>query len=86
MNDDEKRRLLLLGSTISRCNKMHLCAGWGIEWKWAGEAPTSFGALRSRMLFLFDGKWLQGKSWDEDVAPLLKDLRPKAKPAASPPR
>lgn len=69
-NDSEKRRLLL-GDTISRCNKMHLCAGWMIAWKWAGECPTSSGVMRSRMLFLLDGKWQQGKSWDGDVRPTL---------------
>ncbi len=60
-------RALLLGSTISRCNKMHLCAGWGVQWRWEGEGPTRSGVMRSRMLFFIDGEWLRGKSWDEDV-------------------
>ena len=61
----------LLGDTLSRCNKMHLCAGWGIEWKWEGEGPGPTGVMPSRMLFLIDGEWRRAKSWDEDVRPTL---------------
>ncbi len=68
-----EQRRLLLGDSLSRCNKMHLCAGWSVEWKWAGEGPTPSGVMRSRMLFLLGGKWEQGKSWDEDVRPTLRD-------------
>ncbi len=67
------KRKILLGDSISRINKMHLCAGWGIEWRWEGEGPAPSGTMRSRMLFLIDGEWLRGKSWDEDVRPLLRD-------------
>ncbi len=67
----KQKRAALLGDGISRCNKMHLCAGWGVEWKWEGEGPTPTGVMRSRMLFLIDGKWERGKSWDEDVRPTL---------------
>ena len=72
LTDAEKRRVLL-GDSISRCNKMHLCAGWGIEWRWEGDGPITNGTMRSRMLFLLDGKWERAKSWDEDVRPLLED-------------
>ncbi len=71
MLTDAKRRSILLGDSISRCNKMHLCATWLIEWRWEGEGPTVSGTMRSRMLFLFDGVWHRAKSWDEDVRPLL---------------
>lgn len=64
-------KVLLLSNQVSRCNKMHLCAGWGVEWKWEGEPPTSNGTMRSRMLFLIDGEWRRAKSWDEDVRPTL---------------
>jgi len=71
--DDAKRRRVLLGDEISRCNKMHLCAGWGIEWRWEGDGPGPTGVMSSRMLFLLDGKWLRAKSWDEDVRPKLQE-------------
>ena len=67
----KQKRAMLLGDGLSRCNKMHLCAGWGIEWKWEGEGPGPTGVMHSRMLFLIDGKWERGKSWDGDVRPTL---------------
>lgn len=75
------KKAILLGSEISRCNKMHLCAGWGVEWKWEGEPPLPNGIMRSRMLFLIEGQWLRGKSWDEDVRPRL--VTNERKPLAS---
>lgn len=66
----ERHRCLISG-LISRCNKMALCAEWGIDWRWEGEGPTPNGTMRSRMLFLIDGTWQRGKSWDEDVRPKL---------------
>lgn len=60
-------RKLILGDSISRCNKMHLCSGWGIKWRWEGEGPTGNGTMRSQMLFLLDGQWQRARSWDEDV-------------------
>ncbi len=76
----KQKRAMLLGDGISRCNKMHLCADWGIEWKWEGEGPTPSGVMRSRMLFLLDGKWERGKSWDEDVRPMLIERDGKKDP------
>jgi hypothetical protein len=67
------QRKVLLGDGVSRCNKMHLCSGWGIEWRWEGEGTTPNGTMRSRMLFLIDGTWQRGKSWDEDVRPTLNE-------------
>jgi hypothetical protein len=58
---------LLLGPTISRCNKMHLCSLWRVPWRWEGEGPTPSGVMRSRMLFLIGGEWVRAQSWDEDV-------------------
>ncbi len=52
---------------------MHLAAAWGAEWKWSGEGPAPNGTMRSRMLFRDGERWVQAKSWDEDVRPLLKD-------------
>lgn len=69
----ERHRELLLGSATSRCNKMHLAAAWGVEWRWAGSGPSASGVMASRMLFLIDNEWLEAKSWDEDVRPKLKD-------------
>ena len=71
----EERVRVLLGDGGSRCNKMHLAAGWGFEWRWEGEGPEKNGTMRSRMLFLIDGEWRRAKSWDEDVRPLLKDFK-----------
>ncbi len=71
----------LLGKDGSRCNKMHLAAGWGFMWRWKGEGPTANGTMRSRMEFLIDGKWITAKSWDEDVRPKLKDGLGKQKQA-----
>lgn len=65
------QRALLLGASISRCNKMHLAAGWGVVWRWEGDGPTPSGVMRSRMLFLLGGQWHRAKSWDEDVLPDL---------------
>ncbi len=69
----EERAKVLLSDESSRCNKMHLAAGWGFEWRWEGEGPLPSGTMRSRMLFLIDGEWTRAKSWDEDVRPTLRD-------------
>lgn len=73
------QRSALLGDGLSRCNKMHLCSGWGITWRWEGEGPGPTGVMRSRMLFLIDGEWRRAKSWDEDVRPSLQFMNPKLK-------
>jgi hypothetical protein len=67
----ELHKRILLGMETSRCNKMHLCASWGVQWRWEGEGPSESGVMRSRMLVLFDGEWTRAKSWDEDVRPTL---------------
>lgn len=66
-----ERIAVLLGTGGSRCNKMHLAAGWGFEWRWAGDGPTSDGTMRSRMQFRIGEVWLTARSWDEDVRPTL---------------
>ena len=71
----EERARVLLGDGTSRCNKMHLAAGWGFEWRWEDEGPEKSGLMRSRMLFLVDGEWRRAKSWDEDVRPSLRDSK-----------
>lgn len=71
----EERAKVLLSDGGSRCNKMHLAAGWGFEWRWEGDGPLPDGTMRSRMLFLVDGGWRRAKSWDEDVRPTLMDRK-----------
>jgi hypothetical protein len=65
---------ILLSSENSRCNKMHLAAAWGVEWRWEDpdHQPTPNGVMSSRMLFLIDGEWRRARSWDEDVRPKLR--------------
>ena len=64
----------LLGPHGSRCNKMHLAAGWGFEWKWAGDPPLPNGIMQSRMQFFVYNQWVTAQSWDEDVKPLLEHI------------
>jgi hypothetical protein len=64
-------RKTLLGKYTSRQNKLHLITGWKhfhhwyVEWKWAGDP------YKSRMLFSFspEDKWVEAKSFDEDILP-----------------
>lgn len=65
--DRAERMATLLGAGLSRCNKMHLAAGWGIEWRWKGDGPEPNGVMHSRMQFRFGDLWLTARSWDEDV-------------------
>lgn len=66
------RIAVLLSPDNSRCNKMHLAADWGIEWRWAGAEPGPAGVMRSRMQFLVGPVWLTAKSWDEDARPSIE--------------
>ncbi len=65
---------VLLGPQTSRANKLALVAeyqsrGAFVRYTWAGVP------MRSRLLFWFDplGLLCAAKSYEEDVAPLLKD-------------
>jgi hypothetical protein len=67
-------RKALLSEYSSKQNKLHLITGWTyfknwyIEWKWAGDP------YKSRMLFKFspDDKWIEAKSFEEDLLPTYK--------------
>jgi len=64
----------LLSSQTSRANKLALLAehrslGRFVDWRWQG-AP-----MRSRLEFRFSprDRFFEAKSYEEDIAPLLKD-------------
>jgi hypothetical protein len=71
-------RQALITDTNSRINKIWIAIdlqhrGYFIKWKWSS---TPFN---SRLLFLLDtsGKYLEAKSYDDDVKPFLIENRPK---------
>lgn len=72
MNSTARRIAVLLSADNSRCNKMHLAAGWGFEWRWSGAPPLPNGIMRSRMEFKVGAVWLTAKSWDEDIRPSIE--------------
>lgn len=67
-------RFVLLSHRTSRANKLALVADYRardffVEWRWKGPA------LRSRLEFRFaeGNSFLSAQSYEEDIAPLLKD-------------
>ncbi len=70
----EPYKKILLGSSIYRCNKMHLCSQWGVEWRFQGGGWFERnGVMPGRMEFLIDGRWELAHSLDEDVIWKMKD-------------
>jgi hypothetical protein len=74
MPASKAQRHALLSSENSRRNKMALLAGYlsnsiYVKHQWAGVQYNS----RMKFQFAVDGEWLQAKSYDEDIKPLLKD-------------
>lgn len=70
---------ILLGKNTSRQNKLWLITAWKhfenwyIDYKWAGEP------MKSRMLFKFspEDKWIEAKSFEEDLFPTYKFAKDK---------
>jgi hypothetical protein len=60
------RQRALLSKYTSRCNKIALCAGWRVDWRWAGPR------FNSRIEVLLDGAWTSTKSYEDDIRPKLK--------------
>jgi hypothetical protein len=70
-------RKILLGDGTSRVNKLHIAIGWQqgrkepyyLEWKFKGDF------LASRLEFKFEpeGKFVEAKSFEEDVHFKMKD-------------
>lgn len=74
MSLTDSKRKTLIGNSISRANKIHLCSGWNIEWRFQnGEWFDEHGVMPGRMEFLIDNEWRVAQSWDEDVKSKLLD-------------
>ncbi len=61
-----RRLKALLSKYTSRCNKIALCVGWGVAWRWQGQP------FNSRIEVLVENAWLVTKSYDDDIRPRLK--------------